>query len=287
MNKVLDNLTGLASLPQTVLKITSMLTSGRASAAEIEAIARNDEAISMTILRWANSSAYGRPGKTFSLKESVSRLGNANLLNIVLQQKTSTMFTNAGAAYGLARGMLWRNALGGALCAQSLAKQHSFENPELAFLCGLLRDIGKLAFDGYFGAAYTDRVIACFRPNKTFIEAEREAFGFDHCQLGAALAKRWNLPDRIVTCIGYHHYPAAPGTEHDTLIDIVHAADIVCLWAGIAIGCDGMQYKLAEHVRTGLNLSRSAAENLILDTWASLKQTEALMGQPVALRASA
>jgi HD-like signal output (HDOD) protein len=287
VNSILSKLDNLAALPSTVLRLTSLLMSGKAAATEIEQVARQDEALSITILRWANSAMFGRPGKTFTLRESITRLGNANLLSIVLQQKTSTMFERAGAAYGLARGELWRSAVGGAFCAQSIARSHKFDNPELAFLCGLLRDIGKLALDAHFGTAYAEKVQRHIRPDRSFLDAEREAFGFDHSQVGKALALKWKLPERIAECIGAHHNPPPPGAGHDTLFDIVHAADVVCLWAGLAIGCDGLQYRLAEHVRTGLDLSRPQAEFLIASAWQDVRSAEQMMSDPSPSRKSA
>lgn len=287
MTSILDSLDGLASLPQTVLRVTTMLSGGKSSADEVEKVARTDEAISLAILRCANSSAFGRQGAAFTLKQSIARLGNSNLLAIVLRQKTSAMFENSGSAYGLERGALWRSATGGALTAQTIAKNANFKEPDLAYLCALLRDVGKLAFDAHFGKQYAAMVVPHINEDRTFLEAERAAFGFDHAQLGAALALRWKLPERIANSIAFHHNPPATAPDHDTLFDIVHAADVVCLWAGLAIGCDGMQYSLAQHVRDGLAIDRPTAENLIASTWDSLRATESLMGNPTQQRASA
>jgi len=287
MNEILSGLDGLAALPQNVLRITSMLSGGKASASDLEQVARHDEALTVTILRWANSVAYGRPGCTFTLRESIARLGNSTMLKIVLEQKTSAMFAGAGAAYGLQRGALWRSAVGGAITADALARRAKFDSPDLAFLCALLRDVGKLAFDAHFGPKYLGLVEHHIRPDRTFIDAERAAFGFDHAQLGAELASRWRLPERISECIAMHHNPPAAEPAHDVLFDIVHAGDIIGLWAGLAIGCDGMQYKLAAHVRVGLDLSRPAAEGLIASTWDKLRQTESIMDQTAPQRASA
>lgn len=284
MNQVLDGLQELTALPHTVLRITGMLTGGAASASEIEQVARHDEALTMTILRWANSAAFGRPGCTFTLRESIARLGNSTLPKIVLQQKTSPMFRRAGVAYGLERGALWRSAVGGAIAAELLARRAGFGEPDIAFVGGLLRDVGKLAFDAAYGEDYMELVRRHTAPDRTFVDAERSAFGFDHAQLGAALAGRWGLPERIGRCIAFHHSPPPPGADHDDLFDLVHAADIIGLWAGLAIGCDGMQYRLAEHVRTSLDLTRSAAEELIAGTWDKLRQLEAVMEQPVSRR---
>ena len=274
---ILESIESLPALPVAVTRITAMLSSGQADLKEIEKIARHDEALSMAILRWANSARYGRPGRVFDLGESIVRLGGKTLLKIVLQQKVANLFKDAGSAYGLQRGALWRGAVGGAIAAEETARKHSFKDWELCFLCGLLRDVGKLAMESFYGGEYTTLISAHLTPGRSFVECERAAFGTDHAHVGAELALRWRLPARIADAIRHHHEPPAEEPEHDQLFDIVHAADMICLWAGLAIGVDGMQYKLAPHVRKGLNLDRKEAEMDIMITWGRLRELEGIM----------
>jgi putative nucleotidyltransferase with HDIG domain len=211
----------------------------------------------------------------------VVRLGRSTLLKIVLQQKVGEQFAGAGAAYGLQRGALWRSALGGAIAAELLARREGSVPPDLAFLCGLLRDIGKLAFDARFGESYFEKVRASCRSGITYDAAEQACFGFDHAQLGGELATRWGLPARIAGAIAHHHAPPASAPEHDALYDVVHAADIVCMWAGLAIGNDGLQYEFAPHARQGLNIDLPFAQVLIVDVWSKLREVEDLMSANV------
>lgn len=288
LNDILAGMNTAAAASQVVLRLVSMMgQGGNACASEIENIVCHDEMLSMTILRYGNSARHGRPGSSFTVKESIVRLGNSELLRIVLKQKTADIFNGAGAAYDLHRGALWRSAVGGAIAAESLARRTNFESPDMAFLCGLVRDIGKVAFDHHFGPQYISHVAPHMSADRTFDDAERLAFGFDHAELGAALAIEWNLPARIADAIRHHHDPPAPGDAHDVLFDLVHAADIISLWAGLAIGYDGMQYRLAEHVRESLHLNRPLAERLIAHSWEKLRESESLMDQSKQERASA
>ena len=277
IDQILDQIDRLPALPSSVVRVTDMLTSGATDLGEIEQIVRHDEALSMAILRQANSARYGRPGRMFDLKQSIVRLGGKVLMKIVLEQQASAMFVRAGAAYGLRRGALWRGALGGALAADQIARTHDFADKDLCFLCGLLRDVGKLVMDMHFGSEYLSLISKHMRPEHTFVECERAAFGFDHAQIGGELAGRWGLPERICKTIRFHHEPPAEAPEHDLLVDIVHAADIICLWAGLAIGYDGLQYKLAPHVREGLGLDRREAELDVSLTWCRLREIEESM----------
>ncbi len=277
IGQILDKIDRLPALPSSVVCVTDMLTSGATDLGEIEQIVRHDEALSMAILRYANSARYGRPGRMFDLKQSIVRLGGKILMKIVLEQEASALFASAGAAYGLRRGAMWRGALGGALAADQIARTQNFADKELCFLCGLVRDVGKLVMDMHFGNEYLSVITKHVQPELTFVECERAAFGFDHAQLGGELAGRWGLPKRICKTIRFHHEPPVEEPDHDLLIDIVHAADIICLWAGLALGHDGLQYRLAPHVRDGLSLDRREAELDISLTWCRLHEIEESM----------
>ena len=277
MTDILKQVNRLPALPGTVLQVTGMLSNGSVEINAIAGIVKRDEALTAAILRAVNSARYGRPGRTFDLKQGMVRLGRRNLLQLVLQQQVQGQMKDGGASWGLERGALWRGALGGAIAADEIATNHKIAEIDLCFLCALLRDIGKLAIDSVMGRAYMDRVQMFVQPDRTFVEAERAAFGFDHAELGAALAHKWNLPDRVVNVIRHHHEPPQDPSKQDEIIDVVHAADVICLWAGLAVGHDGMQYRIDDGVRTRLKLDRREAEREIAATWIRLRETEDAM----------
>ncbi len=278
IEKLLSTVETLPSLPDSAVRIASMLSSGEYDIDEVEAVVRNDEAISMTVLKFANSALYGKPGTAFSLRQSLVRLGGKVLMKIVLEQKTATLYKNSGASYGLQRGDLWRSALGGAIAAERIARHRKFDDPELCFLSALLRDIGKLVLDGHEGADCMAQLSEAIKPEECFLEVEEQAFGVNHADLGAALAEQWGIPGRIVNSIRYHHDPPPDAPEHDDLFDIVHAADVICLWAGLAIGHDGLQYPIAPHVQGKYLKIRSRVETFVSQTWCDLHEIQEGLG---------
>ena len=56
-------------------------------------------------------------------------------------------------------------------------------------------------------------------------EAEQEILGFDHTQIGAALAVRWKFPAEIALAIANHLNPINIPTK--SLTDLVHVADVM------------------------------------------------------------
>jgi len=279
MNNILDGIDKLPALPGSASRVITMILDKTVDIGETIEIVRVDEALSLAVLRYGNSAMYGRPGREFNLKECIVRLGGNTMMKIVLQQQVGTMLETGGIAFGLQRGDMWRGSLGGAFAAEELGREYCESEHELCFLCGLLRDIGKVALDMRYGAEYGTRVAENMEAMQTFVGAERSAFGTDHAEVGAALALRWDLPQRIADAIRYHHDPPENEPNHDILFDIVHAADTLCMWAGLAIGQDGMQYQLAPHVRNNIGLSRRDVEFKMTELWGKVREVEESMNK--------
>lgn len=275
----LDRCPELPPAPTAAVRVVSLIRSGDYNVKTLESIIQVDEALSFAVLRLGNSAAYGAPGRTFNLNQCIARLGAKTLSKLILEQSTRSCFGRAGKAYGLRREDLWRGAIGGAIAADLIATRHGHPDPSLCYTCGLLRDIGKLVIEEMYGGEAPE-LLEQASHLECHLERERAVFGVDHAELGAALAEHWRLPDPIPDAIRYHHEPPTPtDAKHDATFDIVHAADIVCLWAGLAIGVDGLEYRLAPHVKEGLHLSIREAETEIAMTWLRVNEIESMLEQ--------
>lgn len=279
MNDILS-MDRLPAMPAALAQAIPLLLDPNSELGALEKVIRQDQTLTAAVLRLANSALHGSPGKHFDLRRAMARLGRDKLRRCLLEQQVSGVVAGENAAFGLERGALWRSSLAGAIAAEELAREHGFEDPSLAFLCGLLRDIGKLALNVKFGAEYLPLISSTVHDGCSFTEAEHAALGFDHAQVGAALIRKWHMPERIAGAIEWHHGPPAPGPKHDTLFDIVHAADVIARWAGLGVGVDGLEYRLAEHVRVGLKLDRRSAERDIALVWNKLAEAEESLSQP-------
>jgi len=278
LNTLISELESLPTLPSTSSRLVAMLGDRDVDMGEVSDIVRIDESLSLAVLRYANSVAYGTPGREFKLRESIIRLGSDALLKIVLQQQVGQVVTRSCKAFDMSREAMWRNAIGGAVAAENLARQHYPDDRDICFVAGLLRDVGKLVLDQKYGESYAESVSKYLTPETTFVDAERMAFGTDHAEVGGALCRHWQLPERISLAVQHHHTPPEPGDRHDMLIDIVHAADIISLWSGLGIGQDGLRYELAPHVKTALSLSRRKAEREIAAMWDAVRSIEETLG---------
>lgn len=264
----------LPALSAVLAKAIPMLLDPDSKWDDLERVLRQDEALTAALLRMANSARYGSAGTYSDLRRAMMRLGRDAVRKCVVEQQVSGVLEGGNAAFGLQRGAMWRSSLGGAIAAESLSRQHAPSETSISFVCALLRDVGKLALSAKFGEGYQAAVAKHAIEGRSFSEAERAAFGFDHAEVGGALARKWKLPERIALAIEAHHTPPPVGARHDTLFDIIHAADVICLWAGLGVGTDGLEYRLAPHVRESLGLDRRSAEREIALVWVKLGEAE-------------
>jgi HD-like signal output (HDOD) protein len=275
MNDILRHVDDLPAFPAVVARAASMLTDPDSTLADVERIVKQDEALAAAVLKRGNSARYGASGRTFNLNQSLGRIGRAAAMELVMNMKLSSFMERGGEAYGLRRRAMWQGALFGAVCAEHIARTLGKSDPGVAYLCGLMRDVGKLAIDCYCMHHRPDLLCGSTTPDKPYIDCERDALGVDHAEVGAALAERWELPSPVSDAIRFHHQPPPfDDPRHSDLFDIVHAADILCLGTGLGVGNDGLRYRLASHVRQSILPTHHAAAEFTAASWAELVALE-------------
>lgn len=245
VTQLIDSLSQLPVFPAVAVKAMRLLNDPNASFAALEMLIKQDASLSAALLKHGNSAANGVAGRSLTLGQCLSRIGIKQAIRIVSDTAAGGVLRSAGESYGLPQQQLWHGSLFGALLAEHLARRSKTCDPGVAYLGALLRDIGKLAVD-----ALTPCTGVMWSDGRS-LEDERETIGADHAQLGGELAARWNLPPVIVACIRFHHEPSA-ATSDTAVVDVVHAADTLCLSAGVGVGEDGLRYRLDPRVRAAL-----------------------------------
>lgn len=73
-----------------------------------------------------------------------------------------------------------------------------FSKVEEAFLSGLMHDIGKVVLNIKLPEKMAEIIKEVYNnPEKTFIDLEQDALGFNHAQVGQLIAQKWNFAKRL------------------------------------------------------------------------------------------
>jgi putative nucleotidyltransferase with HDIG domain len=221
---ILSELDQLPTLPAVAARVLQATTSERTSAAEVIRLIESDQSLSAKILKLVHQASRGAPRDIHSVDKAVVLLGFNAVRHAVLSLKIFDTFSAArGSAAGhFDRREFWKHSLAVG-CLSRLIAEHwpGHVDPEVAFVCGLLHDVGKVALDACLPKSYDRVVSVALKKRACILDVEQELLGVDHTVAGKRLAQRWKLPSEVVECAWLHHHTP------DMLPDSVANPDVV------------------------------------------------------------
>jgi len=196
------------AFPHTVIKALDIIGSEASCCDELARCIRSDMSASAAVLRVANTVYYAkRHGKVSDIREAIVRIGFSETRNLLscfaLIDLSSRVYTKSG----FSRIDFWFHSLGTALIAEKLCADAGFGRPELAFLAGLIHDLGKIPLDNSFEHVFPSLLEKCSGEVISFDAAEGALMNFTHADLGHYLTGEWNFPSVISSAILNHHRP--------------------------------------------------------------------------------
>jgi putative nucleotidyltransferase with HDIG domain len=270
--KMLNQIKALPAAPLTLARVMAIVDDPKAGAPDVIEAIQMDPGLTANILRTCNSPYYGGNRQFSSLEEAVHRLGMRTVVQLVMMRAASPLMAGEQEGYGMAPGDLWHHALSTALAARSLAQRVGCGRPSLLFTGGLLHDLGKIALDVFLKEHYR-QVRARVEAGATFQEAEREALGMEHAELGALIAEKWGFPSPLVNMIRYHHQPELAEEDQD-LCSLVHLADALSQWLGIGLGRPGLASRFESSAVRRFGLKPEDLDRILIELVGTIDEAE-------------
>ncbi|AOU97664.1 hypothetical protein BI364_06565 [Acidihalobacter yilgarnensis] len=187
---LLGRVNKLPTLPSVALRVLELGEDPYAGIGEITEVVANDPVLSAKLLKAANSPLYAMRRQVDNLRQAISVLGFNAALTLALSFSLAPE-SDAGPLDKLA---YWRRSLLAAVGARVIAEQAHINEASKCFVGALLQDIGMLVLEKAHTESYADMLVAC-DSHEALVLAERQAFGFDHAVVGAALLENWRLPE--------------------------------------------------------------------------------------------
>lgn len=138
----------LPSLPHIVVRLLNASMDDDSSMRELSALIIRDPALAAQILRLANSPLYSGRGHVSSIESAVVKLGVKAVRCLAITLSIHQSFSGSMCPDDFSMAMFWHHSLLTAICSKFLAEKTGYDEPEDAFLAGMLHDIGQIILMG-------------------------------------------------------------------------------------------------------------------------------------------
>jgi HD-like signal output (HDOD) protein len=194
----------LPPFPQVALRVLQLTHNENVQLHELSALISSDPAFASEVLTIANSLLYAPRFPASSVMQAIAVLGANNLQGLCLTVGVRGYMGKTLSQPAMRA--LWRHNLACALIADQLASVGQMDR-DIAYTAGVMHDIGRLALAVIRPKEYSIPLGAHSGPPASILAAERELFGWDHCEAGRQLIMDWKLPSEFEAVVADHHEP--------------------------------------------------------------------------------
>lgn len=217
----------LLAIPRVVGEVMRLLDDPDSAQAQIAKTLAQDPALVAILLRLANSAAFAPSRSVDSVDRALALLGREQVRRLVIAGAVTGAVDHLPEQHLLPLEFFWRHSAYCAVIARLLAEQNHRSLEGVVFLGGLLHDLGQLVLFTH-APEETQRAFlnSLSAPQSISPQtAEHDQLGFDHAQLGGALAERWGLPPLLCDILHFHHDPSAAPEDSLKAVALVHIAN--------------------------------------------------------------
>ncbi|MEA1933101.1 MAG: HDOD domain-containing protein [Thermodesulfobacteriota bacterium] len=280
--EILKKIRRIPPLSRSASQLIALLGDPDYNVGQVAGIVECDAGLTTHILKIVNSASFALMTPTTSIARAVSYLGSKMVAGIALDFCTSGLFAKSLEGYESEQGALWDHNLKTAIAAKEIAELSAGTiNPDLAFTCGILHDIGKAVISEFLKDSACEIVAGIDGGDVTdYLAAEQKRLGIDHCIAGSKLAVFWRMPEPLPEVIRCHHHPATAQKNNRPLVYAVHLGDIIAMMGGTGTGADSMQYRLDAGYTDYIDISPDALALVMLHVEDEFSKTRSsLFGQ--------
>lgn len=245
-------------LPQIVNRLRTLLNDeARASAKRIADLIHTEPAAAATVLKLANSAAFGGLHRISDLSQAIARLGFRQVSSTVTTLVHRSHFHSDDPLKIELLRVLWGHAVATALASKHLA-QLTGADPEESYVAGLLHDTGKLLV--LKGVDHLEERSGSGDITPAVLD---ELMTILHTDLGYKALLSWHLPQPICEAALRHHNEDLDSSE--SLVIRVQAADAISQKIGEHLNPNPGLDLLEIHSIERMNLSDIELASLMVD----------------------
>jgi len=258
--------TQLPSPPTVAIELLEHTKNPDATIEDFVNVIKTDPAMSVKILKAANSSYFSFRSEITSLERAISMIGRKPIAALVLgfslvnNGKLSNRVTEIYRDY-------WLQAVIQGITAEFLASRFHRGLESEAFLVGLLMDLGRLAMLKVIPEEYADIIDSHDSMIHDLHTMEQEHLQFSHVDIAVKLLANWQISPALVEAIAAHH--ADPFDISEKNLSDYSSLSRIAIFSAVAGDCfctqgKGRNWERLQHLgKLFYQLDETALEQLL------------------------
>lgn len=224
-SELVQSCTSVFTLPEIYSRVRDVVDDSNSAMEGLANAFKLDPALSVRLLRIANSPQYGAPKQIDTITHGIKLIGLQAVKDLVAETTVGRTFS--GMPVHLMDALkFWRKSVFCALLAEKIAKSCGIDDSERFCVEGLLRDIGHFVLYQTVPQRAQSALIEAGYLEASLAEVEQSNIGCDFAEVGAELIWSWNMPVHIEQAVRCQLSPKDAG-EFAIDASIVHLAGVV------------------------------------------------------------
>lgn len=219
IDKLLKQPNALPSAPKVVRKLIETFDQEDVDALQVATYIEADPVLTAKLLKMANSAFFGLTRSVTDARGAISVLGLIKVRALVIAAAMDDSFHAVG---GVNLNQFWRYSLNTANLSRYLALPIRIDE-STTFTAGLVHAIGELVMH----VAMPEQMLELNRSigllDLKRARAQRGLFGYSYAEVGAALAREWKFPKKMIDAIGNQIAPF-DNDVYEPIAGVIHIA---------------------------------------------------------------
>jgi len=254
---LISNSSSLPTLPGILTKISRLEAQKDSSTDDFARVINSDQILAAKVLRLVNSPFYGFSRRVSTISNALILLGVNVIKSLVLSSSIFEMMEKSFLG-------LWEHSLATAAAANVIATKLDLPDIEEISTAALLHDIGKVVIKIHLKDGYEQMLEDGSVQEFGAYEAEHQALGTEHAEVGQWLAENWYLPEKLLEPIACHH-DVEKSQEHRTATAVVHYADALIKARGVGFSGDDFVPSIQIAAREELQIDEEQLTEIIAE----------------------
>ena len=220
IEKLLKQPNTLPSAPKVVRQLIETFEQEDPDLMKVAQLIESDPALTAKLLKTANSAFFGLTRNVTTARDALNVMGLIKVRALVIASALGDSFHTLG---GVNLNQFWRYSLNTANLSRYLALPIRIDE-NTAFTAGLIHGVGELVMYMGMPEAMLDLNQSVPMLDLKRAKAEQGLFGYSYADVGAALAREWRFPKKMIDAIE-HQVAPFDNNVYEPIAGVIHIAN--------------------------------------------------------------